>query len=135
MGDFRSFKTARRLLATPMEPVADPAGWSPERLKDVSRWSYKISDRDADELADGIASVRRSGVAVVDVSRESFPLKHFGDVLLDVRRELMDGLGIVMMQRLSITSTGRRPRSPISGSVPISGRPCRRTRWATFSAT
>jgi hypothetical protein len=107
MGDFRSFKTARRLPATPMEPVADPAGWSPERLKDVSRWSYKISDRDADELADGIASVRRSGVAVVDVSRESFPLKHFGDVLLDVRRELMDGLGIVMMQNFPLDHLDR----------------------------
>jgi hypothetical protein len=102
MDDFRSFKTARRLPAKPMEPVADPAGWSPESLKDVSRWSYKFTERDADELADGIAAVRRSGVAVVDVSRESFPLTRFGDVLLDVRRELLDGLGIVMMQNFPL---------------------------------
>jgi hypothetical protein len=102
MGDFRSFKTATRLPATPMEPVADPADWSPESLKEVSRWSYKITERDADELADGIASVRRSGVAVVDVGHESFPLKRFGDVLLDVRRELMDGRGIVMMQNFPL---------------------------------
>ena len=107
MGDFRSFKTARRLPAQPMEPVADPAGWPPESLMEVSRWSYKISDRDADELVDGIASVRRSGVTVVDVDRENFPLKHFGDVLLDVRRELMDGLGIVMMQNFPLDHLDR----------------------------
>ena len=98
MGDFRSFRTAARRPAEPMQPVVDPAAWSPDSLEDVSSWSYKISERDADELADGIAAVRRQGVAVVDVSREHFPLKAFGEVLLDVRRELMDGRGIVMMQ-------------------------------------
>jgi len=98
MGDFRSFKTATRRPAAAMQPVADPAGWSPESLKDVSRWSYRISGHDADELAEGIAAVRRQGVAIVDVSREHFPLQAFGGVLLDIRRELMDGRGIVMMQ-------------------------------------
>lgn len=97
MGDFRSFKTARRLPAEPVQPVVDPAGWSPEDLKDVASWSYRITDRDADELAQGIAAVRRNGVAIVDVSRKHFPLGSFGDVLTDVRRELMDGRGIVMM--------------------------------------
>jgi hypothetical protein len=96
MSEFRSFQTARRLPAEPMRPVADPAGWSPDDLK-AAGWSYPITDRDADELAEGVAAVRRKGVAAVDVSRETFPLTSFGDVLTDVRRELMDGRGIVMM--------------------------------------
>src|SRR5262245_33809395 len=98
MGDFRSFKTATRRPAEAMQPVIDAAGWSPEGLKELSSWSYKITARDADELAEGIAAVRRKGVAIVDVAREHFPLKAFGEVLLDTRRELMDGRGIVMMQ-------------------------------------
>src|SRR5437016_830762 len=108
MSDFRSFMTARRLPAQPMQPVIDPAGWSPESLKDLWRWSYTITERDADELVDGIAAVRRSGVAVVDVSRENFPLKQFGNVLLDVRRELMDGRGIVMMQNFPLDRLDRK---------------------------
>src|SRR5215467_10563191 len=102
MGDFRSFKTARRLAAEPMRPVVDPADWSPSSLKDVASWSYRVSDRDADELADGIKAVRRAEVAIVDIKRESFPLKAFGEVLNDVRRELMDGRGIVMMQNFPL---------------------------------
>jgi len=98
MGDFRSFKTARRLPAAPMQPVVDPADWSPASLKDVARWSYRLTERDADELADAVATVRRAGVKVVDVSRKSFPLRSLGEVLTDVRRELLDGRGIVMMQ-------------------------------------
>src|SRR5215467_7290545 len=102
MSDFRSFKTATRRPAEPMQPVADPADWSPESLEDVANWSYRISDRDADELAAGVASVRRAGVAIVDIKRESFPLSTFGDVLTDVRRELLDGRGIVMMQNFPL---------------------------------
>jgi len=59
MGDFRSFKTAARRPAEAMQPVVDPADWSPESLKDVANWSYRISDRDAQELAAGVAAVRR----------------------------------------------------------------------------
>jgi hypothetical protein len=76
MGDFRSFKTAKRLPAKAMEPLVDPAGWTPESLKDVSSWSYQIGERDLDDLAAGIAAVRRRGVAIVDVCRENFTLQH-----------------------------------------------------------
>ena len=98
MGDFRSFHTSKRGVARPMEPVVDPAGWSPDDLRDLSGWSYRISDREADELAAGIAQVRRQGVPIVEIAREHFPLSGFADVLADVRRELMDGRGIVMLQ-------------------------------------
>ena len=98
MGDFRSFKTARREPAAPLQPVIDPADWKPEALKDVDNWSYRLNDRDADELAAGVAAVRKAGVAMVDIRKDDFPLKSFGEVMLDVRRELMDGRGIVMMR-------------------------------------
>jgi hypothetical protein len=97
MGDFRSFKTARREPAQPGKPIVDPADWKPQELKDVANWSYRITERDTDELADGIAAVRKRGVDMVDVKKEDFPLKGFGEVMLDIRRELMDGRGIVMM--------------------------------------
>jgi hypothetical protein len=98
MGDFRSFQSSRRGVAKPMEPVVDPAGWSPAELRDVAGWSYRIGDREADELAAGIAAVRCSGAPIVEVARENFPLGPFADILADVRRELVDGRGIVMLQ-------------------------------------
>jgi hypothetical protein len=102
MGDFRSFRTAARKPAAPMQPVVDPAGWDAESLKDVSRWSYKITPADVDELEAAVATVRKNGVAMVDIKKDDFPLKDFADVLADVRRELMDGRGIVMMQNFPL---------------------------------
>jgi hypothetical protein len=102
MKGFRSFQSSKRASAKPMEPVVDPAGWSPEHLRNIADWSYRISDRDADELAAAITVVRRQGVPIVEVARENFPLAGFGDVLADVRRELMDGRGIVMLQNFPV---------------------------------
>lgn len=98
MAYFRSFKTARRETAAAMKPLVDPAGWTADSLRDVSRWRYSISASDGDELEAAVAAVRRRGVAMVDIRKDDFPLGAFADVLVDVRRELMDGRGIVMMQ-------------------------------------
>jgi hypothetical protein len=98
MGDFRSFKTSRRIPARAMEPVCDPAGWLPATLGDVADWSYRINDRDIGELISAVASVRRDRIPLVGITREHFPLKGFADLLADVRRELIDGRGIVMLQ-------------------------------------
>ena len=99
MGDFRSFKTARREPAAPMKPVVDPAGWTAGRAQ--GRFELELPDQRHATPASWRRRSRRcaaSGVPMVDVRKEDFPLRAFADVLADVRRELMDGRGIVMMQ-------------------------------------
>ena len=133
MNDFRSFQTSKRGPAKPMEPVVDPAGWSADELRNVAEWSYRISERDADELAAGIAAVRRRGVPVVEVARENFPLAGFGDVLADVRRELMDGRGIVMLQNFPVERFDREETAiAYIGLGAYLAAPCRRTSRATL---
>ena len=102
MSDFLTFNIAKRSSAEPMQPVVDPASWGPDDLRDLSRWTYRVTDEDADDLAAGVAAVRRQGVSLVDIMREHFPLQRFGNVLADVRRELMDGRGIVMMSNFPL---------------------------------
>jgi TfdA family taurine catabolism dioxygenase TauD len=101
-GDFRTFRQARRTCAVAMQPVIDPAGWSPGDFGEVSTWSYRFTARDHDELADAVAAVRRNKIAVEEVRRENFPLTALAEVMGDVRLELLDGRGIVMMQNFPI---------------------------------
>lgn len=97
-GEFRTFQRAIRRAAKPLEPVVDPAGWAPEDLKDVSNWSYTFTDRDWAELAAAVADVRRNGIPIVKLRRDNFPLERLADILRDVRHELVDGRGIVMLR-------------------------------------
>ena len=98
MKAFSTSLNATRLPARLMEPVAGPAGWTPESLGDVEDWSYHLSDADKAELMAATESIRASGVALEDINRDNFRLGAFAKVLRDVRRELSDGLGIVTLR-------------------------------------
>src|SRR5689334_16715455 len=101
-GDFRTFHKTRRKPAVRMQPAVDPAAWSPGDFGPVATWAYRFTARDIDELAAAVTAVRRSGVPVESVSRDNFPLRGLADVMTDVRRELLDGRGMVMMQNFPI---------------------------------
>jgi hypothetical protein len=98
IGAFRTFGIVQRLPAAPMQPVIDPAGWSPEGFGAVAAWSYRFSERDVLELADAVASVRRNRIPIEAVSKDNFPLERLAGVLADIKRELTDGRGMVMIQ-------------------------------------
>jgi hypothetical protein len=98
MTDFRSYRTARRVPAKAMEPVVDPAAWTPDMLRDVETFTCRLTGRDAGELVAGTAAFRRHGLPIEEVCRDNFPLDGFAAVLADVRRELIEGRGIVMLR-------------------------------------
>src|SRR5690348_2435333 len=108
MGQFRTFGTVQRVPAVPMQPVIDPAGWTPDDLGPVAAWSYRITERDIGELADAVAFVRRQGIAIEAVDRGHFPLARLAAVLHDIKRELTDGRGMVMIQGFPVERFDRK---------------------------
>jgi hypothetical protein len=107
MGNFRSFESVLRVPAAPMQPVVDPAGWAPDRLGDVDDWAYRLTETDADELGAAVAAFRKTGRPAVDACREAFPLDQFARILADMRRELLDGRGMVMLRNFPIDRMDR----------------------------
>jgi hypothetical protein len=107
MRDFRSFQFTRREPAVPMRPVVDPAGWTPELLGPVSDWAYQLTEDDSDELNAAVDEFRKLGLRLPKVNRHNFPLKKLEHVLADIRKELMDGRGIVMVQNFPVDRLDR----------------------------
>ncbi|MDB5538668.1 MAG: hypothetical protein JWQ89_395, partial [Devosia sp.] len=102
MSDFRTFPTAERQPAVPMQPVIDPAGWDAASLGPVENWSYQITPTDQDELVAGVAAFRKTGRPIVEVDSGNFPLAKLAGTLRDIRRELLDGRGLVMIQNFPL---------------------------------
>jgi len=102
MADFRTFQVMKRQPAKPMEYVIDPAGWEASSLGPVDEWSYEITPSDQEELVRAVAAFRRTGRSLVEVDRSSFPLRRLAGTLEDIRRELIDGRGLVMIRRFPI---------------------------------
>jgi hypothetical protein len=105
MADFRSFKQAKRQQAKAMVPIAGPTAWTPQELSDVSRWSYRLTEEDRAELIEAARAVK--GIALEEVSRDNFRLSGLKEVLADVRRELLEGRGIVMLQNFPVERLDR----------------------------
>lgn len=91
-----------------MEPVLDPAGWSPESLDDAEGWSYQLTGADSAELIEATQSIKRNAIAPEEVCHTNFPLRAFAEILRDVRRELLDGRGIVMLQNFPVEQLDRQ---------------------------
>jgi hypothetical protein len=107
MGDFRSFKHAKRVPAMPLQPAIDPAGWTADNLSRIEDFSYGLTDRDAAELEAGVKAFRSRGFPIEDISRDNFPLADFGEVLADVRRELIDGRGLILLRNFPVVRFDR----------------------------
>src|SRR5665213_2940203 len=90
-----------------MQRIVDPAGWSSEALEDVDSWSYRITDSDVRDLAAAVQRLCERKIPAVEISRENFDLGRFGAILDDVRRELGDGRGIVMLRNFPVDSFDR----------------------------
>jgi hypothetical protein len=102
MSDFRTFARARRIPAQPMQPIVDPAGWTAESLGPVANFAYALTDDDRRQIVAAVAGFKRSGARREDMTRAAFPLASFAATLAEVRSELQDGRGIVMLRNFPI---------------------------------
>jgi TfdA family taurine catabolism dioxygenase TauD len=105
MGDFRSFKHAIRQPARAMQPIVAPTAWTPQDLRDVASWSYRLSEQDRAELIEATEAVK--GIALEEVGRANFRLFELGKIVADVRRELLEGRGIVTLQNFPVERLDR----------------------------
>src|SRR5258708_4009745 len=90
-----------------MKPVVDAAAWTPEDLRDVESWSYRLTAGDGTELVRAAESVRENGISLEKINRTNFPLDTVGKILADVRRELLEGRGIVMLRGFPVERLDR----------------------------
>lgn len=111
MGDFRTYHQVKREPAAEMNPVVDPAAWTPDDLGDVDGWSYHFTERDISELMDGIRAVGEKGTSLVAIERADFPLTGLAETLEEVRRELLDGRGVVLMRGFPIDQLSREEQA------------------------
>jgi hypothetical protein len=107
MSNFRTYHLSVRQPAVPMRPVIDPAAWTPDSLGPVEDWAYGISKDDEDELVAAVDEFRKRRLPLPDLNRESFPLNKLAAVLADIRRELIGGRGMVMVQNFPVDRLDR----------------------------
>lgn len=92
----------KREPAAPMKPLVDPAGWTAADLAASDDWIYELSDAERDDLRDAVARIEKQGRAILDITREDFPLPVLDPGLEALYDELLEGRGFFLMRGVPV---------------------------------
>jgi alpha-ketoglutarate-dependent taurine dioxygenase len=84
------------------EPAVGPTLWQGNRFASDLGWIYELSNADISDLEDGLAVARLSGVKPIGFTRESFPLRAFGETIEGVLNEVQNGRGFAIFRGLPV---------------------------------
>jgi hypothetical protein len=67
-----------------------------------AEWSYRLSPAQVAEIENALRSVRARGLDIADITRDDFPLPTLGPVLDQLRAEVVDGRGFVLLRGMPV---------------------------------
>lgn len=89
-------------VIVPTEPVDDPAAWTAQALGQSTAWQYRLTDADRADVHAALEHVHRRGLSIMQVTQADFPLPTLGRQLSEIRRELLEGRGFVLLRGLPV---------------------------------
>jgi len=96
-----------RVPAAPMQSIVDPAGWTAAELAASDDWIYALSNADCDEITGAVAAIEKRGLDIKDVCRDDFVLPRVARVMAELRDELLNGRGFVLIRGLPVAHMTR----------------------------
>jgi hypothetical protein len=90
-----------------LRPVEDPAGWYPDDLEGTDAWVYRLSDAEVAEIHAAVAEVEASGIELMHVNRDNFPLPKLSAGLAEIKSEIQDGRGMALIRGLPVAGRSR----------------------------
>ncbi len=86
---------------------ADPAAWRAAEMRASTVWQWSLSETQREEVRRAVESSRALGLAIHEISRETFKLPKLGPMLEQARRDVVDGCGFVLIRGLPIEGQDR----------------------------
>lgn len=80
-----------------------PGTWRGDALLQRPDFLYQLTRGDCDELDAALAFVKSSEVPLTDITRDLFPLPHFGVRLAQMQQDLEQGSGAARLRGLPVT--------------------------------
>ena len=85
-----------------MEPVTDTCVSTGTELKDDRSWEYVLTDAHRSELVVALGAVKKRGLGIPVLAKETFPLPSLGPLLAEIGSDLRDGRGFALLRRFPV---------------------------------
>jgi len=84
-------------------PIEGPSAWIGADMRGrEAEWSYRLSSSEVAEVEAALQSVQARGLDIAAIRREDFPLPTLGPVLDQLRAEVLDGRGFVLLRGVPV---------------------------------
>ncbi len=83
-------------------PIDAPYAWTGADLAGKTDWIRPFSRSEIAELDAALQGVKQRGLAVLDITREDFPLPRFAPALARIAQELETGRGMILLRGLPL---------------------------------
>ena len=85
-----------------MQPVEHPSAWTLDEIGSLESLTLQFDQRHIDAFEEAYARIEAQGLTLDEIEREHFPVPAVADDLADIYRVLMEGRGIVLVDRLPV---------------------------------
>lgn len=82
------------------EPITDASVWTGEDLRRDRSWSFGLSNRQQDDLANALALVKDHNLSLAEITRAEFPLPSLQPMLQRILHELREGRGFALLRSI-----------------------------------
>src|SRR5882757_8606851 len=84
-------------------PIEGPSAWVGADMRQrEAEWSYRLSPAEVAEIEAAVQAVRARGLDLAEIHREDFPLPALGPVLDQLRGEVLNGRGFVLLRGMPV---------------------------------
>lgn len=98
---------ASRTLAVPFQFADDPANWTKDDLARSNDWIYPLARAEIADLNAAVRTVLQSGVPLVELTPEQFPLPVLGSTLARIKEQILEGRGIALLRGVPVDAYSR----------------------------
>ena len=79
-------------------PIEGPGVWYGSDIEDRDDWAYPLSEAEQNEVVAAMRDAKARGLAIGDIAKADFPLPTLGRKIEELRREVNDGRGFVLLR-------------------------------------
>src|SRR6266513_6158854 len=100
--------------ATPVfaAPIRHPSAWTVADFRSPADWSVDLNPVQLRDIAAAMRRIKASGIDLNRLQREHFEVPSLRPVVEEIRRQVEDGRGFVLLRRRPVAERhGRPPRA------------------------
>ncbi len=88
-------------------PIEGPSAWTGESLRDDPSWAITLEDAQRNELRRTLECACESGLSLLEIERDVFPLPNCQPLFAEIARALRTGRGFVLLRGFPIEGLSR----------------------------